>query len=108
MAITGNVEFKVETGVLRNKAIEVQRLVNNMRGDFNELAAAVNSTRQFWIGEAGDLHRRLYDQQSGNVDEIIRRLTEHPRDLMIMAGVYDDAENKNTETAVSMRGDVIV
>lgn len=108
MSITGSVEFKVEPSVLKIKAQEVEQMISSMRWNFINIQTAVDSTKPFWIGEAGDLHRRLYEEQKESISEIFNRLDEHPRDLMIMAGVYDEAEKKNLEEAVSMRGDVIV
>ena len=108
MAITGNFELKVEPSVLKSKAMEVDRLAGNMERHFRQMEGYINSTRNMWIGEAGDLHRSLYDQQKEKIYEMLQRLKEHPRDLMMMAGVYEEAENTNEEAASLLRGDVIV
>ncbi len=108
MAITGGFELRVEPIVLKNKALEVDRLADEMDRRFRQMESYINSTRNMWIGEAGDLHRKLYEQKKDKINEMLRRLKEHPKDLMIMAGVYDDAEKGNTEDASLLRGDVIV
>lgn len=38
---------------------------------------------------------------------IIKRLKEHPEDLLEMAGVYKEAEKTTTQIANSLPGDVI-
>lgn len=105
MAIEGTVVVRTE--VLKEKAQTVKTEIAKMNHYLDELATRLEGTRGYWIGEAGDLHRRLYNEQKENVAYMMKRLSEHPDDLMQMAGVYEAAENENTSVGQSLSGDVI-
>lgn len=98
MAIVGDVQLRVEnTNVLRTKAGTVKTQINRMNQCLEELEARLEGTKGYWIGEAGDLHRRLYQEQKGDVAIMMKRLSEHPTDLIAIADVYDKTETENVE-----------
>ncbi|MBR3307992.1 MAG: WXG100 family type VII secretion target [Lachnospiraceae bacterium] len=107
-ALTGNFELKVEPGVLKDKADEVIALHTTMKTLFDEMKANVASTSGFWRGEAGDANRKAYNDLSDRIEDMLKRLGEHPVDLMKMAGVYDAAEAEAKEVGSALRGNVIV
>lgn len=107
MAIGGNVIIKVNPEVLAQKSGEVSEDIKKLSACFDELERIVNRTNYYWIGEAGDMHRRLYQEQKGNVDEMMRRLREHPRDLLDIARKYIDVEGIVGTIADELSGDVI-
>ncbi len=104
----GSMEVKVESAELKRQAYEVDRLATNLRQRFDSIEKYVNATKSHWIGEAGDLHRRIYEDQKEDLSEALLRLKEHPKDLLMMAGIYDEAEAKNHEESISLRDNVIV
>ena len=77
---------------MRSAASQLSEYLQNMQSCFDVMRNTVAGTEGYWVGEAGDAHRRLYHSQVEKTEEILRRYQEHVRDLNTMAGVYDDAE----------------
>lgn len=107
MAILGDVEVKVSTDVMVAQADEVSRLVADMKNQFNAISQFVTATKGYWIGEAGELHRSLYEKEKDDIALMLNRLSEHPGDLKAMAANYVSAENTNIETAQMLDVDII-
>lgn len=107
MAITGSVELLVTPEQLNVKAGEVEKYVANMRICFENMKTLVEKSSGYWVGEAGDRHRRNYDEQKDNIDIIVRRLSEHPKDLRAIAQRYTEVELKAQEIAVDLPGNVL-
>jgi len=93
--------------VLLAKSEEVTTEINAMDLCIQELGNLIRKTETFWIGEAGDLHRSLFNKQKNDIDIIFRRLREHPKDLITMANVYSEAEIEAKAQAEQLAGDVI-
>lgn len=107
MAIIGEVLIKVRPEVLVEKSQEASAAIHKMESCFDELERIINRTGYYWLGEAGDMHRRLYQEQKEDVDEMMRRLREHPRDLLTIAQNYAQTEQAVEEIAKQLSGDVI-
>lgn len=107
MAITGMVQIKVNSAVLNEKAQIVSKHIKNMENCFEQLDTIVNRTSYYWIGEAGDMHRKLYKDQKPQMEEMMKRLKEHPTDLLAIAQNYDATENVIQSMAAELPDDVI-
>ena len=107
MAIAGDVQIKVSTDILNNKAQTVSKSIDSMSNYFDELERIINKTSYYWVGEAGDLHRKLYQDQKDKITEIFKRLKEHPKDLVDIAQTYQTADMKAIELANALAGDII-
>ena len=101
------VHIKVSTEVLNNKAAEVSKELDAMRRDFDTLRQTVQNSTSYWIGEAGDLHRQLFAEQSDDIDLILSRLSEHPVDLQQIAGVYAGMEAEFQSMSGELPADVL-
>lgn len=73
--------------------------IQTLQESFNDMKQTMSSTVGYWVGEAGDAHRQLYEEQVANTAEIIDRYREHVVDLNSMAGVYSDAEQSASNVA---------
>ena len=104
---TGDVSFKVTTEALVEKAEEVSVLVRDISGQFNIIGELIHKTEGYWLGEAGETHRSMYREQTEMLEEIVRRLNEHPRDLLAIAGRYSNTEREIEEAAAGLSGNVI-
>ena len=100
MAIAGT--LKVDPEVLRAQSSTVENERKKMQGYFEDLRSVIEGSSGYWIGEAGDAHRKLYLSRIGKVEEMLARYQEHVRDLQIMAGVYTEAEAKATSQAEAL------
>lgn len=107
MAIGGNISIKVQPEILAQKSQEVSTGIRKLSSCFDDLERIVNRTSYYWAGEAGDRHRRLYREQKGNVDEMMRRLKEHPKDLLEISQNYMQTEKTVETIANELSGDVI-
>ena len=107
MAIGGDVVIKVGPEVLVEESQEVAASIRKMASCFEDLERIINRTNYYWIGEAGDMHRSLYQEQKENVDEMIRRLKEHPQDLLTIAQNYVQTEQAVEAVANRLSGNAI-
>ncbi len=101
------VNLKVTPGQLQEKARDVSSAVSKMKGDFNRLSSAINGTHNYWIGQAGELHRKLYNDRVEEINGILKLLGDYPTDLLKMAGIYTDAENVNKSAAAALDSNII-
>ena len=105
--ITGAVQIKVDPQLMRSQAEEVRRLGTDMQNRFKELETIMGRTKNYWIGDAGDLHRKIYDERKNDIEMMLKRLREHPDDLMQISANYDEAERVNVSNIAPLPGDVI-
>ena len=105
VAMTG--QLRVTPEQLKIKATETTAEINQMSQAFDELARVVARTSHYWIGEAGNSHRQEYEKEKKEIDEMLRRLKEHPADLLKMANVYETTEDKVEALAADLPDDVI-
>lgn len=103
-----SVSFKVTPEVLTAKSADAAKSVNAMRRHFEQLRGLVDKTRGYWCGEAGDKHREMYYGLDEDTEEILRRLGEHPVDLVAIAQKYSDTELKIQQEIEELPGDVII
>lgn len=106
MAI-GTVRIKVNPEAMLVQAEEVRRLANNMQAHFREIETAMENTKYYWIGEAGNAHRNLYMSQKNDIEKMMRRLLEHPTDLTNISKNYSMGERTNVQETKSLPSDVI-
>ena len=104
----GSIILKVEPTILKNKATEVERYTKTLETEFESIQDIVAKTTGYWIGIAGDKARQDFASQKDDTATIIKRFMEHPIDLMVMAGVYEETERQVTERNQSLETDVIV
>lgn len=89
--------LKVRTEELTQQASTVRNQIGSMESGFDALKRLVDGTTNFWIGEAGEHHRGLYQNKLGQIETILRRYREQVKDLEEMAGVYVSVEQLNEE-----------
>lgn len=106
MAISGAV-LKVDPEKMHEQATVVRDLCREMETNFKTIEDVMSRTANYWIGEAGDKHRKIYDNQKEDISTMLKRLSEHPDDLDVMSENYRSAETKNVEVAVALPGDAI-
>jgi len=107
-AMLTGAHIRVSTEVLVDKAQQVLGCITNMNNIFSQIESMISRTNYYWIGEAGDLHRKLYIKQKDTIEEMMRRLREHPRDLQAIAQNYVRSENEIESMANELPGNVIV
>ncbi len=107
--ITANmITLKVTPEILVSKADEVLKDVSSIKQAMEHISQKVEGTKAYWIGEAGDLHRKLYNDQKESIEEMMRRLSEHPRDLKVIANNYLTTERQVEDMANALMDNVII
>lgn len=97
----------VDTNRMINKAEAVSSAIGDVERTFSELQRVVARTSGYWIGDAGDHHRNMFNEERDDIAWILTRLKEHPKDLKLMANNFETTERKLTEVNQKLRSDYI-
>lgn len=100
MALGG--QIIVSTEQLRSQSNEVRTLLDTMKGQFESLKNNINGTSGYWIGDAGDAHRKQYMSCISTIEEMFARYMEHVVDLEKMAGVFEMSESAAMQISDSL------
>lgn len=103
-----SITVKVQPEVLKTKASETEALVKKLETQFNEIQDIVSQTSGYWVGAAGDQARAAFRAKEESARLVIRRFMEHPADLLVMAGVYEQAEMEVKRVNQSLPTDFVV
>ena len=107
MAISGQVVLKVTPEQLLTKAETTKSNIAKLSESFEKISSIIEGTQHYWIGEAGDLHRKLYTDENEEIQEMLARFLEHPTDLELIAKNYLNIEDEVENLALELPGDVI-
>jgi len=102
-----SIEIKVSPEILNAKAQEVTGEIGQMKQLFSDIQDYVKKTQFYWIGEAGNLHRKMFEEKKEDIDTMIKRLEDHPRNLQQIAGVYEETESAQTDQSNVMSSNLI-
>lgn len=108
MAAYDNFTLKVNPADLQNAADVVEKKVNTMKNLFSDMITRVNSTANYWGGDASDKYRNDFKAESPEFDEAFARMAEHARDLFNIAGIYTGVEKSAEDLISNLSSDVIV
>lgn len=101
------VEILVTPEILDEKAEEVKNISDQMEQIFEDIQNKVDRTRSYWVGEAADAHREAFKKQKTTINDILKRLREHPVDLQKIAKTYRGTEQALEEGAMQMSSNLI-
>ena len=94
----GSVSIKVDTAALRRQATELSARRKAMESRIAQLDTVVRRTRSYWIGDAGDEYRALYESEKRDVDAMLQRMKVYPQELLEVSGAYDRMEETLTDS----------
>lgn len=101
------ITLKVTPEELKSKAQQIQGQIERFEAAWNNVVQIVGSSRGYWQGDAGNVHQKQFRLYQEDVEKVVRRLKEHPVDLLKMAGVYEESERRVQEKIRELSGDVI-
>lgn len=101
-------QLKVTPDQLKSKAQEITTQINKIQNDWNKVSNLIENSKSYWEGDASDVHRKSKKNMEDDVTRVIKRLKEHPEDLLNMAGIYIQAEEKAMQIANSLPDDIII
>lgn len=105
MALEGT--LKVSPEELSRKAESTASHVSSVRNHFAAMQEAVRRSAGYWVGEAGDVHRRTYEEELPVLEEILKRFQEHSADLLLMSQNYLQTEQEVGAMIQELPSDVI-
>lgn len=100
--------FRVKPEELENKSHDFSDVICSIRGHFDQIEEVSRKTCGYWRGEAGDKDRAGYHSYQDDIAFILKRLEEHPVDLLKMAGIYRKAEQNVLSKSEKLKVDQIV
>lgn len=103
-----SVTLKVSTSVLKAKSQEILKQIKEIEKNWKLLYDCVDKSQNYWVGEASNQHRRSIADDKQDMEQVIKKLKEHPKDMLTMAGVYIETEKQATKIANALPKDVIV
>lgn len=99
--------LRVEPEKLVSTAKIMKDAVSNMRQDFVKLGYCISGTKTYWLGAAGDAHRKLYDDVADEIETLLGNLEAYPLDILDIVGLYEEKEKLNEEQAMSLKSNII-
>ncbi len=106
--MAGYGQLKVSPDVMKNQAQAIKGEIQKIETEWKRMEETIARSKYYWQGEASNIHQKSYQKVKTEVEEVIRRLNEHPADLFEMAGVYIKTENEAVQSANVLPDDVIV
>lgn len=103
-----SITLKVTPALLKTKATETETDIRSLESEYNSIQDIISRTAGYWVGIAGDKARSEFDSQKEEIQNVLRRFKEHPVDLLVMAGVYEEAERSVLSQNQSLVTDVII
>lgn len=91
MAISDFGTISVDPEVLRETAEAAFRQIEAYRRGLESLSKLIESSGDFWTGEAGDAYRQVFRTELALVEEKLDVYAAYPRELLAYAGVYSKA-----------------
>ena len=107
MAFDGEFVLKVKPEDLEAKAKTISDSIKNIETAFKKIQTEVNGTKSYWKGQASGKHYKMFDDNKDEIQKVIKRLKEHPTDLLEMAGIYKQVEKANVNLARTLDADII-
>lgn len=99
---------RISTEQLADASRDIEKKINDLKSAFEEMTSAMNRTNGYWLGEAGEAHRRAYRQMQPHQEEVLKRLREQAADLAQIAGIWEEAEREVKDTDLALPDDVII
>lgn len=102
------INLKVTPDTLKAKAQEIEGQISRFESYSNQLAQIIKNSKGYWVGDASNSHQKQFADYQEDITRIIKRLKEHPEDLLKMADLYETAETEAAKIANALPDDVIL
>lgn len=100
--------LKVAPEELVRMAGDIEKQIADVEKQFMAIETEISRTKGYWEGDASDAHKAQYDALKDDLNQAVKRMKEHPVNLLRMAELYTETEDSAEETAQSLPEDVIV
>ena len=101
-----SINLRVDTNVLKDQSNLVLNDVKNIERHWKSICKLVESTRNYWEGEASDAHVKIFRDIEPDVEKVLKRLNDNPVKLQMEAGVYEATEKEVASVGNSLPDDI--
>lgn len=105
--MASGITLKVSPDALTAKAGQITSEISAMERELRALESVIAASTGYWTGDASARHQKYYRETKDDMAEVIKRLKEHPVELLKMAELYEKGEARAVEIANVLPKDVI-
>ncbi len=91
------ITLKVSPDQLKKAAEEIQDQIDAFESEFRQLVQVIQNSKEYWTGDASAAHQKVFESCREDAERVIRKLKEHPKDLLEMKDVYIKTEKQAVE-----------
>lgn len=102
-----DIRLKVNTEQIKKQATLVSDEIRETERMWRMIQRKFESSQKYWVGEASKKHQQYIKKATVEVDHLLKRMKEHPVELLKVAGVYDKAEKSARSMSGKLPNDVI-
>lgn len=100
--------LKVNPDSLKAKAQEIEGQINRMESYWRQMSQLIQNSKGYWVGDASESHQKYKREVEEDVQKVIKRMREHPEDLLKMADLYEKTESNVVGLTQTLPDDVII
>jgi WXG100 family type VII secretion target len=102
-----SIQLKVDVDALVEKSSEISDVVGKIKTSYESLKSIAEASSGYWEGDAANAFRKYVKSIDKDMQSVLKRLGEHPTDLLKMADVYEKTESAIIEQADTLPENVI-
>ncbi|MBO5523334.1 MAG: WXG100 family type VII secretion target [Roseburia sp.] len=100
--------LKVKPEELKKKADSISASIQTVEKELNAIGTVILGTKKYWEGDASSQHQKYYQTIKEDIPTVVKRLKEHPKDLLDMADIYEETESANQQLSNKLPGNILV
>lgn len=105
--MSDNISIKVTPTVLGAKADQIEERIGRINDQWENLYMRTMELASYWEGEASEAEWKDISHIKEDMEQIIKRLREHPMNLRQMSGVYAETEEKAIQISNTLKAGFI-
>jgi WXG100 family type VII secretion target len=102
-----SIQLKVDVDALVGKSAEISDVIGKIKVAYESLKSTAEASSGYWEGDAANAFRKYVNSIDNDIQSVLKRMGEHPTDLLQMADVYEKTEATIVEQANSLPDNVI-
>ena len=101
------INLRVTPDVLTSEAGAITDKIGKIETNLQTINEQIRSSKNYWEGDASDVHQERYRKIEDEAKKIIKRLKRNPQHLLEMAGLYKSTESKNQALSQKLPSNLI-
>lgn len=100
-------ELVIHPEEIRTEAGNLSEAIEAIEGAVRNIEGLVNGSSSFWEGIAADRHRTAWSQMQESFQTVIKKLKEHPAELLETAGETEAVVQEAVSRVTALPTDII-